>query len=61
MGSRPSDAVSLLGGNGSHVCTYSIPNPSFASSSGGAYYGTDGTPFDWYGRRCRMAICSGWG
>ena len=30
-------------------CTYSIPNPSSAGNPGGAYYGTDGTPFDWYG------------
>ena len=30
-------------------CTYSIPSPSLAGNPGGAYYGTDGTPFDWYG------------
>ena len=30
-------------------CTYSIPNPSLAGNPGGAYYGTNGTPFDWYG------------
>jgi hypothetical protein len=30
-------------------CTYAIPNPASAGNAGGAYYGTDGTPFDWYG------------
>lgn len=38
------------------ACAYQLPDPSSPANAGGAYYGTDGTPFDWYGPAALPAI-----